>query len=512
MFYGEVKNIRDSIQDQLNQLEDVAANSSDENQKKAFENAKKSIEEFKKQIKETFEVDVDADLLSWMDQNAAVIFATDSGKAPEVLLVFEIKDPQSVEAKLSKIKMIDFINTRLNQAKDSRVKSDIGILATAIQAYYTSPGQGLYPSSLNDLISSGDLKVIPRTPSGQDYSYLRCDNGQEAAVFAKSEETGVYWVFSSKLGKAGYINQKDPPIDCNFNVLKEIPLTTLKTNPRIEPEIQQYQNRKILSFPVYDYKGDKFAFRYTVTDNLAIFSVGTSDQSLKELIDFGKTGSNRLAQDLRWIEQFARSPKTIGAIVYIVPENVMGIIDYALTKEENYRQYVQDDWLTIVRGYLKALKSIGTTTTQEGRTLISNTFVNIEQLPTDESKQVEEALDRVFAKNENVGQRTIQTRDSIIKSDVGQIATALQVYYTTPGKGKYPVSLNELVTSATLKGVPISPAGEEYGYLRCADGLEAAVFAKLESTGTYWVWSSASGKSLDIKSTQSPSTTCIYGL
>mgnify|MGYP001597940293 FL=1 len=191
----------------------------------------------------------------------------------------------------------------------------------------------------------------------------------------------------------------------------------------------------------------------------------------------------------------------------------MGIVDYFLSKEPEYKQYyVAEDYLTILRGYLKALKSIGTTTTQEGKTLISNTFVNISEIGADESKQVEEALDRLFSKTGDVGQRTTQARDSVIKSHIGSLATGLQFYYTSPGKGLYPNVLTDLIASGDLIIIPTTPSGEDYGYLRCAQGKEAVVFAKLETTGTYWVWSSVSGKALDIKSSTPPSTTCVYGL
>ncbi|KKR56855.1 MAG: hypothetical protein UT95_C0032G0001, partial [Candidatus Curtissbacteria bacterium GW2011_GWB1_40_28] len=216
-----------------------------------------------------------------------MIVAADSQKAPEILFVFEIKDPQLVEQKLVKFRMVDFMGTRLKQAQDASMKNDVGQIATALQAYYTTPGQGLYPTSLNDLVSSEYLKTLPKPASGGNYNYLRCDNGTEAAIFAKSEETGRYWAFSSKLGRAGYIDGTNPPVDCNFNVLKQTP-ETLFDKPRIEPEIEPYQTSKIYSFPIYDYEGDKFAFRFTVTDSLTIFSVGASSQSLKELIDFPK--------------------------------------------------------------------------------------------------------------------------------------------------------------------------------------------------------------------------------
>jgi len=518
LFYAEVKNIKGSIQDQLDYLADVAKNSSDGDQKKAFEDAIKGIEEVKKQVKDVFGVDVDSDLLLWMDQNAALIFAPGfGGKAPEALFVFEVKDPQTVESKLSKLRMKNVIGSRSEQAKNSLIKSDVGQIATGLQAYYTTGGKGLYPNSLSDLVSSGELKTLPKAPGGKDYGYLRCDNGQEAAVFQRLEETEVYWAFSSKLGKVGYINQTSPPTDCNFDVMAKASGINQKSMPIIEPAVQDYQNNRIFSIPIYDYQGDKFALRYVVTDNLAIFSVGASDQSLKDIIDFQKTDTNTLASDSRWKEQFAKSPKNIGAIVYIVPENIMGVADYFLSKEQKYKEYVDEDWMVILRGYLKALKSIGTTTTQEGKTIISSTFVNIEELEADEARKVEEALDRVFSGKSDLQGSSIyavQSRDAQRKSDIRQISTVLQASFTieaNKGKGTYPNSLHDLVPDY-LTTLPKSPSGEDYGYLRCANGKEAAVFAKLESIGTYWVWSSASRKAIDIKSMNPPSTTCIYGL
>src|SRR3990167_2861309 len=60
---------------------------------------------------------------------------------------------------------------RTRQARDAARKNDIGSLATAIQAYYTTPGQGLYASGLTSLTASGDLKQVPAGPTGEAYSY-----------------------------------------------------------------------------------------------------------------------------------------------------------------------------------------------------------------------------------------------------------------------------------------------------------------------------------------------------
>lgn len=517
LFYGEMKNLKGAIQDQLDQLEDVAKNSSDEQQRKSFERSLEDIKETKKKINELFNVNVDEDLLSWMDQNAAVLVtAGTGGKPPEILFLFEIKDQSLVESKLSKFKMVDFFKQREDQSKTARVKNDIGSLATELQAYYTSPGQGKYPQNLVELTQiQGGLKTLPKTPSGENYGYLVCDNRAEVTVFGKQEDTGTYWAWNSVTGRAEDTGQASPPTNCNFNVNYNYGRASEveRTYPRIDAKIDTYNNKNIYSFPVYDWKGDSFALRLTTTNQLAVISFASSDTTIKELIDLSGPATNPISSDQRWQEQFARAPKIVGGIVYIVPESVMGIVDYFLSKEPEYKEYyAKEDYLTIIGGYLKALKSIGTTTTQESKTLISNTFVNIESIGADESKRVEEALDRLFSKTGDVGQRTTQARDAMIKNDIGSLATRLQAYYTSPGKGFYPNVLTDLVASGELRAIPTTPSGEDYGYLRCAGGKEAAVFAKLETTGTYWVWSSVSMKAMDIKSSTRPSTTCVYGL
>lgn len=62
---------------------------------------------------------------------------------------------------------------RTNQAKDAQVKNDVGSLATELQGYYTSPGQGVYPASLGVLTTQGYLKNQPQQPqpTGGNYSY-----------------------------------------------------------------------------------------------------------------------------------------------------------------------------------------------------------------------------------------------------------------------------------------------------------------------------------------------------
>jgi len=88
---------------------------------------------------------------------------------------------------------------RTRQARDAGRKNDIGSLATELQAYYTTPGEGIYPEpdgcastgGLTVLTASGGLKQIPADPTaGRDYCYAVDEGGStdEAAVWATIED------------------------------------------------------------------------------------------------------------------------------------------------------------------------------------------------------------------------------------------------------------------------------------------------------------------------------------
>lgn len=117
--------------------------------------------------------------------------------------------------------------------------------------------------------------------------------------------------------------------------------------------------------------------------------------------------------------------------------------------------------------------------------------------------------------------RQQQARDSGRKSDIGQIATALQAWSTSPGSGNYPgnaggtsdvvtVALTTL-TASDLKRVPDDPSGGSIHYTYTANSAtpgEAAVYAALEAptgvAGSVWCWRSGTG----IASELSAATAC----
>lgn len=106
----------------------------------------------------------------------------------------------------------------------------------------------------------------------------------------------------------------------------------------------------------------------------------------------------------------------------------------------------------------------------------------------------------------NPAKRQKQARDAGRKSDVGQVATALQAYHTSPGSGIYPAGLTALTASGDLKQLPTDPtSGGNYQYTLNAASTEAAVYGTLEDPtsggGTwFWCWQSTSGKAQEVSS------------
>jgi prepilin-type N-terminal cleavage/methylation domain-containing protein len=103
---------------------------------------------------------------------------------------------------------------RINQANDAKIRNDIGQIATALEAYYTTNQH--YPTALADLTASQDLKVVPVPPAGGGGAYTYTANancavgaapwtGCEATVYETLRDplvVGNVWCWQSKTGTA----------------------------------------------------------------------------------------------------------------------------------------------------------------------------------------------------------------------------------------------------------------------------------------------------------------------
>lgn len=55
-------------------------------------------------------------------------------------------------------------NRKIQQANDAKVKNDISQIGTAMQSFYNV--NYYYPTTINELVTSGDLTTVPNAPSG----------------------------------------------------------------------------------------------------------------------------------------------------------------------------------------------------------------------------------------------------------------------------------------------------------------------------------------------------------
>ncbi len=102
---------------------------------------------------------------------------------------------------------------RTRQAQDAKRKNDIGALATEVQAYYTHPGNGNYPTSLGVLTAGSYLKQMPLDPTATGgagccaYGYS-VNAAPDVAVWATLAEPtsganpSYLWCYRSVNGKA----------------------------------------------------------------------------------------------------------------------------------------------------------------------------------------------------------------------------------------------------------------------------------------------------------------------
>lgn len=93
---------------------------------------------------------------------------------------------------------------RQKQTRDFQRKQDIGQISAALKFYFSEDGNGSYPTALIQLVEKGHLKVVPKGPKGEDYSY---SGGSEAAVWAVLEAptsgSGTwFWCWRSVLDSA----------------------------------------------------------------------------------------------------------------------------------------------------------------------------------------------------------------------------------------------------------------------------------------------------------------------
>lgn len=114
---------------------------------------------------------------------------------------------------------------KLAQARDSNRKTSIGQLVTALASFYTQTS--VYPGDLADLVTNGELKSIPQTPTGGSFGYVPNPTGcttaaktcLNAAIYDTYEQpttscgTGeAFWGWTSSSNLTGKVCTVSTPV------------------------------------------------------------------------------------------------------------------------------------------------------------------------------------------------------------------------------------------------------------------------------------------------------------
>lgn len=107
---------------------------------------------------------------------------------------------------------------KLQQSRDASRKASVQQMVSGLATFYTQASS--YPAALADLVTQGELKSLPKTPTGGNFSYLASPAGcttaakncTDAVIYDTLESpvtacgTGTaYWGWTSSSGVIGKI-------------------------------------------------------------------------------------------------------------------------------------------------------------------------------------------------------------------------------------------------------------------------------------------------------------------
>ena len=102
---------------------------------------------------------------------------------------------------------------RIQQANDAKIKNDIGQIAQAEQAYFTT--NQVYTTTTTVLApanGTGDLKVFPVAPANSSYNFTGNAGLTDITVYGALTETGQgFWCWESATAKAGRVAAAPTP-------------------------------------------------------------------------------------------------------------------------------------------------------------------------------------------------------------------------------------------------------------------------------------------------------------
>ncbi len=385
--FAETNNIKQLMEDQETILNEVAERSDNRNQREMFKKAAESFNRSKDELRKNLGVDPTKDIFSWMDGKVAFIFnAGSKTKSPENLIVAEIKDKNKVESSLKKLKIPNYEEeNKRRQAsyRDSTRQSSLRSLASSLASFYRANQR--YPRNLQELLLrySYQSHYYQDPLTNEQYKYFPSTNLKSYRLEANLEDGRTYLVtdvntYGSFVGTASKLGAIKP----------------------ITPSPLAYGDLTIYSLPLYTYEKTSFSMFFAVTKTKAIVAFGSSDSSIKDIINFEKKPSASLSSNAGWKDQFKDVSGDVAGLVYVEPFALFGLWEYyeaQYFEDNSYSSYVSvEDLSIVIKAYLGTIKSIGTVISKEKPVYISKTFIKIEELPPKEKEKAEDSLSKLL--------------------------------------------------------------------------------------------------------------------
>ena len=169
---------------------------------------------------------------------------------------------------------------------------------------------------------------------------------------------------------------------------------TSKTS--LTPIPTEYAGSKIYSIEIYAYGDIKINFYFSVTKSKAILALATTDQSVKELIDFESKPGETIFKTKKWQDRFGKIKDKVSGFAFVEPIQFWGTVDWITSLDATYTNYLTKDVETAYKAYLETVSSIDTVVTKKKPVYITTTSVHISELPTDQKKAASGAIDRLI--------------------------------------------------------------------------------------------------------------------
>jgi len=318
--YTEANNLKKNYQDWKKESSDLS------------ETEKEFYQEFIKDIEQTFEIDLEKDVLEHLQGNYAYFAAAEpSGKTPpELFFISEVNNEEKVKQGLLKMKVPDIeqsLEISVSKENDRWALRQMDGLAMEAAMFYSENRGSYLGLSCNNFYTRYYCENIEMQVGASPI--IRASTREYCAFVKLNEPDAYYCVDSNFTSQKTYIN----PDSAGFCSGRTFVCPKEQGTPSVsfEPEKHGFSREEIQGFEIYSLLIHRdFYLSFSVKDEKLI--LGITKQGLVGLLqEWGNSKQKRLKDSKLFKEQFRWVPKEITSISYGYPFGAVGPLKYAIS-------------------------------------------------------------------------------------------------------------------------------------------------------------------------------------